>query len=265
MVGDIAASNSNYQKQEDHNYPYKRLNSTNSLNYFHYQREGQGQLLQITNSAQAHPQSINNNQLAQAENKDSNILEEFKMYHSGTGYADLSATAARGGVASYHQQAAVAAAAAASVSTGPVYVPSNRALTSSQYQHVAAHFGTAAAQNAWTSDNFGTAHTQLPPQFYTQNAVMMGSWRSAYDPAAFQRSSPYDNAIDFQFGEGRECVNCGAISTPLWRRDGTGHYLCNACGLYHKMNGMNRPLIKPSKRMVSTVSKTLALFIIFED
>ena len=67
-------------------------------------------------------------------------------------------------------------------------------------------------------------------------------------PSSYAMST---SSVHSPFNEGRECVNCGAISTPLWRRDGTGHYLCNACGLYHKMNGTRRPLIKPQRRLVS--------------
>ncbi|XP_059810500.1 transcription factor GATA-4-like [Hypanus sabinus] len=88
------------------------------------------------------------------------------------------------------------------------------------------------------------------PQYLSSEAAT--AWSSApmdnpafsFIPARRHGEDLLDDVL-----EGRECVNCGAMSTPLWRRDGTGHYLCNACGLYNRINGINRPLIKPLKRL----------------
>ncbi|KAF6206351.1 hypothetical protein GE061_017584 [Apolygus lucorum] len=127
-------------------------------------------------------------------------------------------------------------------SSGPVYVPP-RATTGWQDPYQSHHHHHHQQHQLSTP----------PSNSFSWGTTMM--WRS-YD----HYRPHYESGMEM--GEGRECVNCGAISTPLWRRDGTGHYLCNACGLYHKMNGMNRPLVKPVKRLVTphtTATRRLGL------
>ncbi|XP_015180502.1 PREDICTED: transcription factor stalky-like isoform X2 [Polistes dominula] len=38
------------------------------------------------------------------------------------------------------------------------------------------------------------------------------------------------------------CTNCGTMTTTIWRRSMNGEMVCNACGLYYKLHGINRPV-----------------------
>merc|ERR1712150_411999 len=45
-------------------------------------------------------------------------------------------------------------------------------------------------------------------------------------------------------GPHTRCFNCKTKKTSLWRRGNLGYPICNACGLYYKMNGHQRPLMR---------------------
>ncbi|KAJ3787034.1 hypothetical protein GGU10DRAFT_331837 [Lentinula aff. detonsa] len=51
-----------------------------------------------------------------------------------------------------------------------------------------------------------------------------------------------DSECSEQDGTGPECSHCHTRNTSVWRRSKTGAQLCNACGVYARLRGKDRPL-----------------------
>ncbi|KAJ8926505.1 hypothetical protein NQ314_021107 [Rhamnusium bicolor] len=63
----------------------------------------------------------------------------------------------------------------------------------------------------------------------------------------FTGNSPWCNLVKGKGGPGMarrvdlSCTNCGTQTTTIWRRNMRGEMVCNACGLYYKLHGVDRP------------------------
>ncbi|KAJ6612388.1 GATA zinc finger-domain-containing protein, partial [Mycena sp. CBHHK59/15] len=49
--------------------------------------------------------------------------------------------------------------------------------------------------------------------------------------------------------DGPECSHCHAHHTSAWRRNKSGDLVCNACGVYERLRGKDRPLTLKSNKI----------------
>ncbi|XP_020287621.1 box A-binding factor-like isoform X2 [Pseudomyrmex gracilis] len=72
-------------------------------------------------------------------------------------------------------------------------------------------------------------------EYYKTFCGYSGARRGAFAEEKSSRRLAANRRIDLS------CSNCETRMTSLWRRNAMGEPVCNACGLYFKLHGVNRP------------------------
>uniref|UniRef100_A0A0N5BGB1 GATA-type domain-containing protein n=1 Tax=Strongyloides papillosus TaxID=174720 RepID=A0A0N5BGB1_STREA len=76
------------------------------------------------------------------------------------------------------------------------------------------------------------------PQQQSGNQIPINDSAEGSSKKTFQKKT----VTSSQKRQDMKCNNCGGSNTTLWRRNADGHPVCNACGLYYKLHGVQRPL-----------------------
>ncbi|KAI9282287.1 hypothetical protein BY458DRAFT_552510 [Sporodiniella umbellata] len=152
--------------------------------------------------------------------------------------------------------------------TNPYYSPNQSNLTPPENQNLIS-FENIMIPSVTESNALYVANTSLPPPppTATLQSKLLGIQYGGFIPPmsslqpplksnsysisapssprqhSEQTSKPQSNSL---VGNKPTCTNCGATSTPLWRRSADDELLCNACGLYQKLHNAPRPkTLKP--------------------
>ncbi|XP_013388661.1 transcription factor GATA-4 isoform X2 [Lingula anatina] len=115
--------------------------------------------------------------------------------------------------------------------------------------------------NPWNAYNMGNSMQMRRPEngwyAYPQEYSSMAHHHYPVPP-----SRPSNRRMSASRRVGLSCANCRTSTTTLWRRNNEGEPVCNACGLYYKLHGVNRPLamkkdgIQTRKRKPKSLSKS---------
>ncbi|XP_044267555.1 GATA zinc finger domain-containing protein 12-like isoform X4 [Tribolium madens] len=102
------------------------------------------------------------------------------------------------------------------------------------------------AQNPGWSNSGSTEYTYAPANVSLHQA---DSTHQHFANSTWSNSATIEDSPRGQYREqngprrnGVQCANCKTGNTTLWRRNNQGEPVCNACGLYFKLHGVNRPL-----------------------